>query len=1128
MNEQTIFTAALERHPDQRSGFLDEACGTDQELRQRVEKLLQLHENAGSFLDFPAGDASPTLDQPVTEKPGTQIGPYKLLQEIGEGGMGVVYLAEQHEPVKRRVALKLIKPGMDTRQVIARFEAERQALAMMDHPNIAKVLDCGTTQTGRPYFVMELVKGVPITRYCDENHLTPRERLELFVPICQAIQHAHQKGIIHRDIKPSNILVAEYDHKPVPKIIDFGVAKALNQQLTEKTMFTGLGQVVGTIEYMSPEQAKVNQLDVDTRSDVYSLGVLLYELLTGVTPFDKKRLHAAALDELLRIIRDEEPPRPSTRLSTIDTLPSVAANRHIEPRKLSALLHGELDWIVMKALEKDRARRYETANGFANDIQRYLNDEAVQACPPSARYRFGKFARRNKVAIATGAMIAAALVIGIIGTGWQAIRATRAESKAEMRLLAETRARKEADDAHAEAEISKQAALKARDEAQTEATRANHVVRVLKSIFSSHDPRDQFGVPTNYTVAQLFTDLADRLPFELSKEPAVEAEIRSIIGRALSRHDSLGAAYPHFAEAQRLRESIYPPDHPIHIESLFDLLDFYMYLGNYSKANQVADQILSRAQAIDGHGDLKVRAYAAWMQRNENAPEVIDLGSEALKIANANNDNNDPAVMQIKRVLISRRLTELIRNIDRPSDFDDQLRAIESAAEQLLATCENALGKQHAETVLILQLLANIQRIQGRQEAVKDLVIRAFKTNLDHSLFLDAMSHIGELRGLGLPESEFEQLIDRDSWFSDFYYRVEAINRLYDNDTAGYQSLIKKLLQRNASRGTEGLAAVALAAFFSDSATDDWTVLRDVALSSLDPQDPDPRFAGILYRSNDLHKAIEFLEKFDQVFNENGTGSMPGVESSYFQLYRWYNWLFLSMAHYRLGNREQSREYFIRVAAQIPRFLKLYEFGAVDWHRKMVSVLYREAFETIEFDPDQWIVDPTNKMELVGRAELYLLNNQKQKALLDYSAAVELDPENERFRRIRAELYKSAGRFQEAIADLSKAIELNPTGDQGDAQHLRGVAWMGLDQYERALDDLDRAIELRLIGTGITSTAQWHIFIWPISKRPWPISAGQRTTIRTMPARWSGSIPDSLPSARMNPSKPVCSKWLAG
>lgn len=450
---ETIFGEAIAiDSPNDRAAFLDEACGDEPDLRRELEKLVMDHFKAGDFLENPAVSER-TIDQPITEKPGTVIGPYKLLQKIGEGGFGVVYMADQTEPVKRRVAIKIIKPGMDTRQVIARFEAERQALAMMDHPNIARVLDAGTTDSGRPYFVMELVKGVPITQFCDEKHLTPRERLELFVPVCQAIQHAHQKGIIHRDIKPSNVLIAEYDDRAIPKVIDFGVAKAVEQQLTEKTMFTQLGQVIGTVDYMSPEQAKFNQLDIDTRSDVYSLGVLIYELLTGATPFDRQRLRSAAFDELLRIIREEEPPKPSLRLSTSESLPSIAANRQIEPKKLSTLVRGELDWIVMKALEKDRARRYETATGFASDIQRYLDDEPVVACPPSAGYRFRKFARRNKAFLSMLAIVVTALILGMIGTTWQAIRATNAEELARERLAAEQQARGEADQARqAEAE----------------------------------------------------------------------------------------------------------------------------------------------------------------------------------------------------------------------------------------------------------------------------------------------------------------------------------------------------------------------------------------------------------------------------------------------------------------------------------------------------------------------------------------------------------------------------------------------------------------------------------------------------------------------------------------------------
>jgi tetratricopeptide (TPR) repeat protein len=419
MTEREAFEAALELAPEARAGFLDGACGGDPAMRARLAALLGQHDQAGSFLESPAADFSATTDPPVAERPSTVIGPYKLLEQIGEGGFGTVFLAEQTEPVRRKVALKVLKAGMDTRQVVARFEAERQALAIMDHPNIAKVFDGGATPTGRPYFVMELVKGVPVTEFCDQHQLTPRERLELFLQVCGAVQHAHQKGIIHRDLKPSNILVSRHDTTPVVKVIDFGVAKAVGQSLTDKTLFTGVAQMIGTPLYMSPEQAGMSDLDIDTRSDIYSLGVLLYELLTGTTPFPKDRFRQAAYDEIRRIIREEEPPKPSTRLSeSKDALPSISAQRHTEPTKLTKLVRGELDWIVMKALEKDRNRRYETANGFAHDVQRYLADEPVQACPPSAGYRLRKFARRNRRALATASVFGLAVVLAAGSAGW--------------------------------------------------------------------------------------------------------------------------------------------------------------------------------------------------------------------------------------------------------------------------------------------------------------------------------------------------------------------------------------------------------------------------------------------------------------------------------------------------------------------------------------------------------------------------------------------------------------------------------------------------------------------------------------------------------------------------------------
>jgi WD40 repeat protein/serine/threonine protein kinase len=469
MGERAIFIAALEKDdPAERAAFLDQACADDRLLRQRIERLLKAHEPADSFLEHRPPCLGGTVDeQPLTEQPGTVIGPYKLLQQIGEGGMGVVYMAEQQQPIRRRVALKIIKPGMDSKQVIARFEAERQALALMDHQNIAKVFDAGTTENGRPYFVMELVHGVPITQYCDDHHLTPRARLELFLPVCHAIQHAHQKGIIHRDLKPSNVLVCLYDGVPVPKVIDFGIAKATGQQLTERTMFTQFGTLVGTLEYMSPEQAEMSQLGIDTRSDVYSLGVLLYELLTGTTPLERNRLREAGFDEIRRLIREEEPPKPSTRLSMSGVaLAAISAQRQTEPAKLTKLVRGELDWIVMRCLEKDRTRRYETANGLARDVERYLHDEPVEACPPTAGYRLRKFARKNKKLLTTAAAFAALLLLGVVGSAWQAVRATQAEAVANASAVRATQAEAEANANAVQAQEKEREANQQRNEAQ--------------------------------------------------------------------------------------------------------------------------------------------------------------------------------------------------------------------------------------------------------------------------------------------------------------------------------------------------------------------------------------------------------------------------------------------------------------------------------------------------------------------------------------------------------------------------------------------------------------------------------------------------------------------------------------
>jgi serine/threonine protein kinase/WD40 repeat protein len=430
---EAIFLVALDKTTvGERLAYVEQACGGRPQLLERVRELLKAHQDPRGPLDAPPPGVLGTTDQPgMAERPGTVIGPYKLLEQIGEGGFGVVFVAEQQEPIRRKVALKVLKPGMDTRQVIARFEAERQALALMDHPNIAHVLDAGATSTGRPYVVMELVKGVPITDFCNQESLAPRQRLDLFVHVCQAVQHAHQKGIIHRDLKPTNVLVTLHDGTPVVKVIDFGIAKALGQQLTDKTLYTGFAQLLGTPLYMSPEQAALSGLDVDTRSDIYSLGVLLYELLTGTTPFDQERLRAAGYEEMRRIIREEEPPRPSMRLSTLDHAATlVSGQRRSDPKRLSQLCRGELDWIVMKALEKDRGRRYESASALAQDIERYLHDEPVQASPPSRLYRLRKGLRRHRGAAVTAAAFVGLLLAGAAVSTWLAVRAMQAEGNA--------------------------------------------------------------------------------------------------------------------------------------------------------------------------------------------------------------------------------------------------------------------------------------------------------------------------------------------------------------------------------------------------------------------------------------------------------------------------------------------------------------------------------------------------------------------------------------------------------------------------------------------------------------------------------------------------------------------------
>lgn len=603
----------------ERAAYVQRACGNDAELREAVDQLLAAADRASmaKFLETPP-DIAAHDTQRSTESPGTIVGSYKLLEVLGEGGFGTVYLAEQQQPVQRQVAVKIIKPGMDSAHVIARFEAERQALAVMDHPNIAKVHDAGTTDAGRPYFVMELVRGVSITRYCDQERLSPQQRLELFIPVCQAVQHAHQKGVIHRDLKPSNIIIAMYDGRPVPKVIDFGVAKAVGQKFSEQSVHTELGGIIGTLEYMSPEQAEPNNRDVDTRADIYSLGVILYELLAGAPPFTAAQLRGAAFDQMLRMIREVEPAKPSTRLSSSDELPAIAARRRLEPKRLTRTIHGELDWIVMKALEKDRARRYETANGLAADLQRYLSDEPIAAGPPSRLYRARKFLNRHKFGVAASTTIALLLVGGVVAT--------------TVGLIREARQRRIADEQRA-------LAIEQQTEAQRQAGMARGVNEFLIGMLSSADPNKLLG--DKVTVLQAIQAAESELDGGKFKDhPQVEAAIRQAIGQTLRSLGRYDRAEPNLHRALELRRNSSAGKKEL-ADALGAMGNLLADQGKLAEAEQLFAEALSieRAARSDVGDDVRIAKAmqnVAWVMSNQGKQEqAIAMLREALAIHRA-------------------------------------------------------------------------------------------------------------------------------------------------------------------------------------------------------------------------------------------------------------------------------------------------------------------------------------------------------------------------------------------------------------------------------------------------------------------------------------------------------------
>jgi serine/threonine protein kinase len=688
-----LFARAHELSGEQREAFLNEACGDNAELRLEVQRLLVLAEKADSFF----GDSQKAtiladdFDDSYAESEGDRIGPYVLRQRIGEGGFGVVWMAEQTEPISRRVALKVVKAGMDTREVLARFEAERQALAMMDHPNIAKVFDAGATASGRPFFAMELVRGIPITRFCNDQKYGPRPRLELFKDVCSAVNHAHQKGIIHRDLKPSNVMVTLAADKPVVKVIDFGVAKATHSKLTEKTLFTRFEQFVGTPVYMSPEQAAMSSLDVDVRSDIYSLGVLLYELLAGSPPFDQKSLLSAGYEEMRRIIREDEPPRPSTKLTQIQSEPDAAPGGRAAFYVTATSLKGELDWIVMKAIEKDRTRRYETASAFASDIDRYLADEPVEAAAPSAAYRFKKFARRNKIALGVAAAMVLLLLAGIAATSWQAVRATaekqravEAEGIAEQRLLESEAAR---EDAQAVSEF-------------------------LVGMFESSRPGEKLG-GRGVKVADVLDRAAKKLETDLAGQPGRRAYLQAVLGHTYHALGLNHKAIELQEEALEFYREELDNDHSAVVGAMNNLAVLYREAGRPDEALGMREQVLAlRRKALGTEHPRTLTAMNNLANSYHDAgrfEEALELGEQVVALRRKLHGAEHPDTLM---AMIN--LASSYRAVGRRSE------ALELGG-RLVTLCRKVLGVEHPETLRAMGNLANLLHAEGRQDEALEM-----------------------------------------------------------------------------------------------------------------------------------------------------------------------------------------------------------------------------------------------------------------------------------------------------------------------------------------------------------------------------------------------------------------------
>jgi serine/threonine protein kinase/tetratricopeptide (TPR) repeat protein len=876
-DESTLFNAARRiDDPAARRQYVREACGDDQTLANRVEALLRMHDEDPTFLASPPQECRTLAD---AEGPGTRIGPYRLLRSIGEGGMGTVFLAEQTEPLRRQVAVKVIRPGTDSREVLARFEAERQALALMDHPSIAKVLDAGETPPAyagvspRPYFVMELISGVPITEYCDGARLPVRRRLELFVPVCQAVQHAHQKGVIHRDLKPSNVLVTLYDGKPVPKVIDFGVAKATGPKLTEQTLATRTDSVVGTLEYMSPEQAEPGQLHVDTRSDIYSLGVLLYELLTGTTPLRPARLEATSLLDLLRAVRESEPPPPSTRLGATAELSAVAASRGAEPRRLVGLVRGDLDWIVMKCLEKDPARRYETADALARDVERYLNLEPVEAGPPSRAYRLRKFARRHRNLLLGAAAFVLLLTTATAVSGWLAVRATLAERAADEQ-------RRQALDARdGEAEQRRKAEKSA---AESEAVLNFFRDRVLAAARPKGEqggPKDvEGGLGNDATIRQAVERAEPQIAKEFADKPLVEANIRHTLANSYFNWGELTSAIRQQERALELYRQELGPEHPYTIGAMNNLGGQLFMQGEKERALALFEEVVALQQRTLGLEDRRTLvsmnnlANVFWyMKRFEEARKLYEETLSRQKRVQGR-DNIDTL----------RTMSNLAAMLSDKGDVDEARKRYEETLDIL----ENTRDRDHPLTLTVKKNLADLLSHQGDRKQARKLLEEVLQSR---------KSVLGE-KHLATLETMYDlaKLSAEDGHFEESRRRYEETLRLQKNFLRpGHPDTLQTM---------NGLAWMLATA--GDVKVRDPKRALELAKELVDATPKEASRWNTLgvasYRADDFKGAIAALEKAEEL--------APGKSLGY-------NAVFLAMAHWKLGEKDKSRQWYDRAVS---------------------------------------------------------------------------------------------------------------------------------------------------------------------------------------------------------------------